>query len=106
MGNYKKFDPAEIDETLTRVVTHGDTTYLLFPYVNAVGPVPKFSSVGYVIRGPKATIQDFQALSALAVKAGDNAEWVISFNTPWLIHPAEAEKIKQIGSVERGKPST
>lgn len=106
MGNYKSFDPAEVDETLTREVTHGGVRYLLFPYVNAVGPIPKFSSVGYVIRGPGATIQDFQALSALVAKVGENAEWFISFNTPWLMHPAEAEKIKQIGSVERGKPST
>ena len=45
MGNFKPFDPAEIDETLTRVLTHGGATHLLFPYLSAIGPVPKFSSV-------------------------------------------------------------
>ena len=103
MGNFKAFDPADIDETLTRVITHGGATYLMFPYIHAIGPIPRFSSIGYVIRGPAPTVQDIQALSSLINKAGQNAEWFMSFNTPWLMHPAEAEKAKQLGSVQRGE---
>ncbi len=103
MGNFKSFDPADIDESLTRVVTHGGATHLMFPYINAIGPSPKFNSVGCVIRGPGATIKDFQALSELIRQTGENSAWFISFNTPWLMHRAEAEKIKQVGSVPRGK---
>jgi hypothetical protein len=103
VGNFKSFDPVDIDETLTRVVTHGGATHLMFPYINAIGAIPKFNSVGCVIRGPTATVKDFHALSALVKQAGENAAWFISFNTPWLMHPAEAEKIKQVGSVPRGK---
>ena len=103
MGNFKSFDPAEIDETLTRVVTHSGATYLMFPYINAIGPTPKFNSISHLIRGSTATLKDFHALSALVTQAGENAAWFISFNTPWLMHPAEAEKIKQAGTIPRGK---
>ena len=103
MGNFKPFDPEEIDETLTRVLTHGGATHLLFPYLSAIGPVPKFSSVGKVIRGPGATLKDLHDLSSLVRQAGANAAWFISFNTPWLMHAADAEKMTQIGSIERGK---
>jgi hypothetical protein len=75
----------------------------MFPYINAIGAIPKFNSVGCVIHGAAATVKDFQALSALVKHAGENAAWFISFNTPWLMHSAEAEKIKQVGSIPRGK---
>jgi|SRR5271170_5823862 len=90
MDNLKPFDPSEIDETTSRVVTHGDATYLMFPYVNAVGSVPNFDSVSCVIKGPAATVKDFEALSALAAAAGKSASWAISFNTPWLLAAGEA----------------
>jgi hypothetical protein len=85
MQNLKPFHPNEIDETTSRVVTHGGGTHLLFPYINAVGATPKFESVSCVIKGPAATVDDFAALSALAAKAGENARWAIAFNTPWLV---------------------
>ncbi len=95
MENRKPFNPMDIDESLTRLITHGGHTYLMFPYINAIGMTPKFNSIGFVIKGPAATIDDFTALSTLAKEAADRAEWFISFNTPWLITPAEAETIRQ-----------
>jgi hypothetical protein len=97
MDNLKPFDPDEIDETLTRVVTHGSETYLLFPFINGVGVVPKFNSISYVIKGKVATVQDFGSLSALITQAGANASWAISFNTPWLLPAAQA-----VGTHSRG----
>lgn len=94
MNTLKPFDPNEIDETLTRVVTHGDT-YLMFPYINAMGEAPQFNSISCVIDGPAATIQDFLALSALVREAGENAKWLISFSTPWLMPLPEAVAIGQ-----------
>lgn len=91
MDNLKVFDPNDIDETLTRVVTHRGYTYLMFPYINATGAAPKFNSIGYVIGGSAATIEDFLAMSKLVRQAGENAGWFISFNTPWLVPLAEAE---------------
>ena len=85
IDDMKPFDPAEVDETLTRVVVHHGKNYLLFPYVNATGPEPEYNSVGMVIAGPAATVQDFSALTALLQKAGRGALWRIVFNTPWLI---------------------
>src|SRR5271163_3763193 len=90
MDNIKPFDPDEIDETLTRVVTHGGGTYLIFPYINATGSAPQFNSVSCPIEGPAATVQDFHVLSALVVAAGKGASWGISFNTPWLLSLADA----------------
>ena len=52
MENLKPFDPADIDETLTRVVSRAGHTYLLFPYIEALGAVPKFNSIGRIIGGP------------------------------------------------------
>jgi hypothetical protein len=98
MDNLKTFDPDEIDETLTRVVTHGRDTYLLFPFINATGPVPKFNSVSCVIKGNAATVEDFHTLSLLVAHAGADASWAISFNTPWLLPVAQAVHVNPRGS--------
>jgi hypothetical protein len=95
MENRKPFNPVEIDESLTRVITHGGHTYLMFPYINATGMTPKFNSIGFVINGPTATVADYAALSAQAKQTAERAEWFISFNTPWLITASEAESIRQ-----------
>ncbi len=70
MSDSKPFEPADIDETLTRVVTHGGKTHLLFPFVNGVAAEPKYSSIGMVIAGSAATVQDFQALASMAQESG------------------------------------
>jgi hypothetical protein len=88
MSDSKPFDPADIDETLTRIVTHGGKTHLLFPYVDGVATEPKYNSIGKVIAGPAATVQDFQALTLMAKRAGAGAAWRIVFNTPWLVQPS------------------
>jgi hypothetical protein len=89
MSDSKAFDPADIDESLTRVVTHGGKTHLLFPYVNGVAIEPKYHSLGITIAGAAATVQDFQALTLMATRAGEGAAWRIVFNTPWLVRPSE-----------------
>jgi hypothetical protein len=89
MNDLKPFDPADVDETLTRVVVHAGKTHLLFPFVNGTGAEPKYNSVGMVIVGRAATIQDFQELTVKIKKAGEGAAWRIAFNTPWLIRPSE-----------------
>ena len=102
MENLKPFDPADIDETLTRVVSRAGHTYLLFPYIEATGTVPKFNSVGRVIAGAAATITDFAALSAQVNQTAKQAQWFISFNTPWLVALSEAQEIAHRPSVPRG----
>jgi hypothetical protein len=101
--NLKPFDPDDIDETLTRVVTHGGATYLLFPYISAIGKTPKFNSINCVIDGPTATIGDFAALSASVKQSREQGEWFISFNTPWLMTASEGENIRQRTSAFRSK---
>ncbi len=102
MDNLKPFDPNEIDETLTRVVTHGSDTYLLFPFISALSQVPKFNSISCVIKGKAATVQDFETLSRLVAEAGANAGWAISFNTPWLLPAAHAVNVNPRGQHGRG----
>ena len=89
MNDLKPFDPADIDETLTRVVTHAGKTHLLFPYVNGTATEPKYSSLGMVIAGSAATVRDFHELTLMARRAGEGAAWRIVFNTPWLVKPSE-----------------
>ena len=89
MSDLKPFDPADIDETLTRVVTHAGKTHLLFPFVNGIGAEPKYNSIGMVIAGAAATLQDFQELTLRVKRAGEGAAWRIVFNTPWLIRQSE-----------------
>ena len=96
MSDSKQFDPADIDETLTRVVAHAGKTHLLFPFINGVGTEPRYHSIGMVIAGSSATVRDFQALTLMVKKAGEGAAWRIVFNTPWLIRPSE-----NAGSAER-----
>ena len=103
MKNLKPFDPNDIDETLTRVITHGRTTYLMFPYINALGIAPKFNSVSYVIKGPTAAVSEFAALAASIKNIPEQGEWFISFNTAWLLSPQEARDIRQRTSTPRGK---
>jgi hypothetical protein len=85
IGDMKPFDPAEVDESLTRIVSHHDKTYLLFPYINATKNEPQYNSIGFVIAGTAASVQDFHNLTALLIKAGDGFLWRIVFNTPWMI---------------------
>jgi hypothetical protein len=89
MSDSKPFDPADIDETLTRVVTHGGKTHLLFPYINGIAAEPKYNSIGLVIAGAAATVKDFHALTLMVKRAGEGAAWRIVFNTPWLVRPVE-----------------
>jgi hypothetical protein len=95
MSSLKIFKPDEIDETLTRVVAFGGHTHLLFPFIDATGSAPQFNSIGCIIEGSAATIEDFASLSALVGKHGASAVWFISFNTPWLLSVAEAAKVEQ-----------
>jgi hypothetical protein len=87
MNDLKPLDPADIDETLTRVVAHEGKTHLLFPYVNGIATEPKYSSLGMVIAGSAATVRDFHELTLMARRAGEGAVWRIAFNTPWLVRP-------------------
>ena len=89
MNDLKPFDPADVDETLTRVVAHAGKIHLLFPFINGTGAEPSYNSIGMVIEGRAATIQDFQELTLKIKKAGEGAAWRIVFNTPWLIRPSE-----------------
>jgi hypothetical protein len=89
LSDSKPFDPADIDETLTRVVSYGGKTHLLFPFVNGVAAEPKYNSIGMLIAGSAATVQDFQALALMVKRAGAGAAWRIVFNTPWLVRPQE-----------------
>jgi hypothetical protein len=102
MENLKPFDPADIDETLTRVVSRAGHIYLLFPYIEASGPVPKFNSIGRVIGGRPATIEDFAALSTMVKQAAKQGQWFISFNTPWLVGLSEAQEMVKRPTVPRG----
>ena len=101
MDNLKPFDLREIDETLTRVVTHGENTYLLFPYISAIEAVPHFASVSVVIAGSAATIEDLSKLSALVKKSGSKGEWFISFSTPWLVRSEEVQNLRTRGSLRK-----
>jgi hypothetical protein len=103
MRDFKPFDPNDVDQSLVRVVAYGGKYYVLFLYIDALGPAPKFNSVTQVIAGPAATTGDLRALSALVRQAGENAAWFISFNTPWRVRPAEADSIKQRRAIARGK---
>lgn len=89
MNDLKPFDPGDIDETLTRVVSHAGRTHLLFPFVNGIGSEPGYNSIGMVIAGAAATVQDFEELTVKIQKAGQGAAWRIVFNTPWLIRPSD-----------------
>jgi hypothetical protein len=101
MDNLKPLDLRDIDETLTRVVTHGGNTYLMFPYISAIDPVPHFDSVGIVIAASAATVEDFTKLSELVKKSGSGGEWLISFSTPWLLRTEEVQNLRTRGSLRK-----
>jgi hypothetical protein len=85
----KPFDPADIDETLTRVITHAGKTHLLFPFINGTAAEPRYQSIGMVIAGSAATVRDFHDLTLMVKRAGEGAAWRIVFNTPWLVRSSE-----------------
>ncbi len=102
MDNLKPFDVREIDESLSRIVNHAGSTYLMFPYVNGLGAIPQFHSISVTIKGAAATVEDFSRLSALAQKTAiNNAEWFISFSTPWLISASEVQNLRTRGSLRK-----
>lgn len=89
IDDLKPFDPTDVDETLTRVIVHAGKAHLLFPYVNGTSSEPEYNSIGMVIAGPAATVQDFRKLTKLLRRAGEGALWRILFNTPWLVGLSE-----------------
>jgi hypothetical protein len=95
MDSFKEFDPKDCDETLTRVVTHGGSSYLMFPFINATGVSPTFNSINCLIKGSAATVQDVERLCELIEQSRKEGEWFISFNTPWLVTESEADDIRQ-----------
>jgi hypothetical protein len=101
MDNLKPFDPADIDETLTRVVRHGGHIHLLFPYINGVGAVPHFASLSITIAAPMANVDDFSKLTALVNQSRNGGEWVISFSTPWLVRADEVQDLRTRGSLRK-----
>ncbi len=101
MENLKQFDPQDIDESLTRVVTHGGHFYLMFPYIGALGAVPQFSSLSIAIAARAATAEDFSKLTALVTKSGNGGEWFISFSTPWLVRAEDVQDLRSRGSVRK-----
>jgi hypothetical protein len=101
MDNLKPFDVRDIDETLTRVINHGGSTYLMFPHINAIDAVPHFDSISIVIGAPAATREDFSKLSALVKKSATNSEWFISFSTPWLVRAEEVQNLRTRGSLRQ-----
>jgi hypothetical protein len=101
MDNLKPFDPADIDETLTRVVRHGGHIHLLFPYINGVNAVPHFASLSITIAGPAASVEDLAKLTALVNKSRNDGEWVISFSTPWLVRAEEVQDLRARGSLRK-----
>jgi hypothetical protein len=102
MDNLKPFDVREIDETLTRIIEHGGTTYLMFPYVSGLEAIPQFHSISVTIKGKAASVEDLSRLSELAKKSAvDSAAWFISFSTPWLIPAAEVQNLRTRGSLRK-----
>ena len=101
MDNLKPFDVREIDETLTRVVSHGGSTYLMFPYISALATMPQFHSISISIKGPAATIEDFSKLTALVRKSAVNSEWFINFSTPWLFPASEVPNLRNRGTLRK-----
>ncbi len=101
MENLKPFDPEEIDETLTRIVTHGGHVYLMFPYISGMNAVPRYESLSITIAGPQATVKDFAKLTAVAKNSLNDGAWFISFSTPWLIRNEEIQNLRSRGSVRK-----
>jgi hypothetical protein len=95
MDNLKPFDPADIDESLLRIVSHGGRRYALFPYVDATGAAPEFKSVRHLIDRDQITLNELSELSALVKRRGENAEWFLQFNTPWLVNRSDVENARQ-----------
>jgi hypothetical protein len=103
MSNFKRFNTDDIDETLTRVVTHRGTTFLMFPYLDALDATPKMNSVSRAIDGSAATVDDFLKLSALARQVGESGRWFLNLNTVWLMPKSEgaAQKPDRVPRPER-----
>ena len=93
-GNYKRFDPYEIDSSLTRAVAHRDRNYLIFPYIDGRQSEPRFTSISVLIEGGAATPKDLEALSVMAKALAVGSEWFLNFSTPWLLKPETADEQK------------
>jgi hypothetical protein len=101
MSNLKPFRPQEIDASLTRLVLHRGSCFLLFPFVNALGAAPKMDSVGLAIAESAATNADITGLIELVETLGAQADWMISFNTPWLVDRAAAQDARARSATAR-----
>jgi len=95
MNNLKAFDPDDIDESLLRQVAYGGKYYALFPYVDATGPAPEFKSVRREIMRDAISVDEINDLSQMIKRRGENAAWLISFSTPWLLKRTDADEMRQ-----------
>jgi hypothetical protein len=101
MENLKPFDPQDIDESLTRIVTHGGHVYLMFPFISGIDAVPRFESLSITIAGPTATAEDLYKLTEAVKNAGIDGAWFISFSTPWRVRAEDVQNLRSRGSVRK-----
>ncbi len=95
MDNLKPFDPDDIEESLLRLVAYDGRHYALFPYIDVTGSAPEYKSVRHPIARESISAAELGALSAQVKQLGKDAEWHISFSTPWRIKPSDGEAIRQ-----------
>ena len=84
------FNPeTDINETWIYVVNHVGKNFALFPYINAMSPVPALASICHQIDGKEITKEERRELAALIKQQYPGGAWAWDGVFAWLVTPLE-----------------
>jgi hypothetical protein len=88
------FNPeTALDNAWVYVVSHDGKSLALFPYIDALTPVPTLASICHQIDGTETTKEDRRELAALVRQRGANAGWLFDGVFAWLVTPMERDNV-------------
>jgi hypothetical protein len=79
----------ELEDAWVYVVSHDGKNFALFPYINAMTPVPALASICHQIDGKEITKEERRELAALIKQHHPGGAWAFDGVFAWLVTPVE-----------------
>jgi hypothetical protein len=99
------FNPeTSLDDAWVYVVSHDGKNFALFPYINALTPVPALASICHQIDGTEITKEERRELAALIKQHYPGGAWVFDGVFAWLVTPMEWNNVAQRQAANRAAP--
>lgn len=89
MAHFLFHPERDLDDAWVYVISHDGKHFALFPYINAMTPVPALASICHQIDGKEITKKERSELAALIKQHQPGGAWVFDGVFAWLVTPVE-----------------